>query len=74
MATKSKIKADYIANLKATYAFYVEGSSPLELANLAADKALAGIMRLEGDCWFNALASNGLPKNITLKALAALED
>lgn len=45
---KNKIKALYIQKLQATYPFYVDGSRPLELANQAADKALAGKVKLEG--------------------------
>lgn len=72
--TKTKLKADYIANLQATYPFYTEGSKPLALANLAADAALAGKTKLEGDCWFATLRANNLQKATTLKMLAALPD
>ena len=72
-ATKSSIKAKYIATLKELYPFYLEGSRPLELANLAADKALAGKMKLEGAAWTQALLLHGIDaKRVTLKALAEL--
>ena len=71
-ATKSSIKAKYIATLQELYPFYTEGSRPLELANLAADKALDGKMRLDGAAWFQALLLHGLDKRTTLKTLAEL--
>lgn len=72
-ATKSSIKAKYIVTLKELYPFYSEGSKPLELANLAADKALAGKMKLKGAAWHQALLVHGIdPKRVTLKALAEL--
>ena len=74
MATKSEIKARYIENLRAAYPFYTDGSKPLAAAHMAADAALAGKMKLEGECWDRALASCGLPKNITMKALEALRN
>jgi hypothetical protein len=73
MTSKATLKARYIANLQATYPFYVEGSRPLQLANEAADAALAGTLKLKGECWDKALKECGLPKGITLKALAGLE-
>jgi len=72
--TKQAIKSAYIRRLQAAYSFYVEGSRPLELANLAADAALSGVQKIKGDCWDAALAECGLPKSITLKALAALPE
>lgn len=72
MATKSAVKTVYIAQLQARYPFYTEGSRPLELAHQAADAALSGAMKLDGECWDNALQACGLSKRITLKALAAL--
>ena len=72
-ATKSSIKKDYIEILQNLYDFYTEGSRPLELANLAADKALAGKMKLEGAAWTQALLLHGIDaKRVTLKALAEL--
>lgn len=70
--TKTAIKAAYIANLQAAYPFYAHGSRPLALANEATDKALAVKMKLEGGCWFSALASNGVQKSATMKMLAEL--
>lgn len=72
--TKSEIKRAYIANLQATYPFYVEGSRPLKLANEAADLALAGKIRLEGDCWYAALAPAGLNSRSTKAQIAALPE
>ena len=72
MSNKSAIKASYIANLKATYPFYVEGSRPLALAHDAADKALSGAMKLKGECWDKALSDNGMSPRVTLAQLAAL--
>jgi len=69
---KESIRASYIALLQETYPFYVEGSRPLALAHVAADAALAGKVKLKGDCWEMALIANGLSPRITLKALAAL--
>lgn len=75
MATKSKIKADYLANLQETYPFYFEGSRPLSLANEAIDAALNGTMKLKGASFDKALKDNGInPKSYTLKQLAALPD
>lgn len=72
-ATKSSIKKDYIEILQNLYEFYTEGSRPLELANLAADKALAGKMKLEGAAWHQALLAHGIDsKRVTLKTLAGL--
>lgn len=68
------IRDAYIRILQARYSFYNEGSKPLELAYLAADRALAGLMKLEGECWELALEQHGLPKRTTLKSLAALPE
>lgn len=70
MATKSAIKAAYIAALQATYAFYTEDSR----ANEAADSALSGKMKLKGACWDAALKANGLRPSITLRELAELPE
>ena len=73
--SKSAIKADYIKNLIATYpAIYTPDSKPLNLAGLAADQALAGKMKLEGDCWFAALKRNNVQKAATMKMLSELPD
>ena len=62
-----------ISKVQNLYDFYTEGSRPLELANLAADKALAGKMKLEGAAWTQALLLHGIDaKRVTLKALAEL--
>jgi len=73
-ANKAGIRELYIAELQAAYPFYTDGSKPLEMARLAVDKALSGKMKLEGACWERTLATYSLPKNITLKALAALPE
>jgi hypothetical protein len=73
MPTKAQVKAAYIAALRRTYPFYTEGSRALELAHLAADKALAGAMKLEGAAWDEALKECGLSPRVTLRQLAALE-
>jgi len=70
--TKASIKAAYIANLKRTYAFYVEGSRPLALAHEAADKALSGTMKLKGKCWDDALVQHNLHPSTPMRVLAAL--
>jgi len=73
-AHKAGIKDQYLATLKVLYPSYTEGSRPLALAEMAADNALAGKVRLTGEAWERALATYGLPKTVTLKALAALPD
>lgn len=70
--TKAEVKVAYIQELQARYPFYTEGSRPLQLANEAADKALAGLVRLEGEAWFAALARAGLNKRSTRAEIAAL--
>lgn len=72
--TKSEIKAAYIAQLQTRYPFYTEGSRPLAAANDAADKALAGLIRLEGDCWFESLALAGLNNRSTKAQIAAIPE
>ena len=75
--TKSKIKADYIVNLRSLYAGkvdYSDGTRPWGLACNAADQALAGKIKLEGEAWFMALASNGVQKAATRAMLAALPE
>jgi hypothetical protein len=72
--TKASIRDAYIRILQVRYPFYTEGSKPLELAYLAADKALTGQVKLEGECWELALGQHGLPKRITLKALKELPE
>ena len=74
--SKSKIKSEYVARLQRTYAFCTTGSRPLTLAMRAADKALAGEIRLEGDCWFDALKVAGVrnPRSATRKEIASLPE
>ena len=71
-AHKAGIREQYLATLKALYPFYTEGSRPLAMAEQAVDAALAGKMKLAGVAWERTLATYGLPKTVTLKALAAL--
>lgn len=71
---KASIKKRYIELLQSNFAFYTEGSRPLKMANEAADNALAGKLKLTGDCWFQALTEHNLKKTITQKALAALPE
>lgn len=71
---KNKIKALYIQKLQATYPFYVDGSRPLELANQAADKALAGKVKLQGECWESAVREATGLKTWTMATLAGLEE
>jgi hypothetical protein len=73
-ANKAGIRELYLAELKAKYPFYTEGSRPLALAERAVDSALAGLIKLDGDCWFRALETYSLPKTVTMKALAALPE
>lgn len=73
--TKLEIRHHYLNNLERIYAGkvdYSSGSRPRELAIMAADKALAGQIRLEGQAWFEALALAGLPKSATRAQIAAL--
>jgi hypothetical protein len=73
-ANKAGMRDLYIAELQARYPFYTEGSRPLEMARKAVDAALAGKMELEGECWARVLDTYSLPRNITMKALAALPE
>lgn len=73
--SKLKIRHDYLNNLERIYAGridYSSGSRARELAIAAADKALAGQIRLEGEAWFEALESNGLSNRSTRAQIAAL--
>ena len=76
--TKSAIKADYLAGLADAYEWARNGGPVqergLHLAGEAADKALAGKMRLEGEVWYAALAANGVHKAAPLRVLAELPD
>jgi hypothetical protein len=73
-ATKSSIKESYITTLKNLYPFYVEGSRPLDLAHKAADQALAGKMKLEGEAWFQTLLLHGIDRRATMRFLSELPD
>ena len=73
--TKTQIRHDYLNNLETLYAGrvdYSSGSRPRELAIKAADAALAGDIKLEGEAWFMALASNGVQKSATMKMIEGL--
>ena len=78
--TKSAIKAAYLAGLEQTYEWAGrEGTARnrgMMLASQAADNALAGELKLEGECWWRALEANGVtnPKRATRDQLAALPD
>lgn len=53
---KAAIKDAYLAKLQHTHpTIYQTGSRSLELAELAADRALMGVLRLEGECWSAAV-------------------
>lgn len=72
---KAKIKAAYIAALKKTYpGIYTPGSRSLELAGEAVDNALAGRLKLRGECWSAALEEVTGTHRHTMAALAALPD
>jgi hypothetical protein len=73
--TKMQIRHDYLNNLERIYAGridYSSGSRARELAIKAADAALAGDIKLEGQAWFEALASNGVQKSATKKMIEGL--
>lgn len=78
--SKAKIKADYIEKLKATYGWArgeqgeVAQTRGLAMAADTADDALAGKIKLAGDCWFEALRENGVQKAATRAMIAALPD
>lgn len=49
---KQAIKTAYIAQLQWVYpTLYLAGDRRLELAEMAADAALAGRLNLRGECW-----------------------
>lgn len=73
--TKLEVRHHYLNNLEAMYAGrvdYSSGSRARELAIKAADAALMGQIRLEGDAWFAALAEAGLSARSTRAQIAAL--
>jgi hypothetical protein len=71
---KKAIKNLYIRKLQSTYDFYQEGSRPLELANLAAERALAGDLKLEGDSWNAAVTEITGWSRWTMRDLKNLPD
>lgn len=75
MMTKLEIRHHYLNKLEALYAGrvdYSSGSRAREAAIAAADAALAGLIKLEGEAWLATLAMAGLPKNATRAQIAAL--
>lgn len=71
---KTTIKKAYIEKLQAAYPFYTAGSRPLQLANDAADAALAGKIKLDGVCWESAVTQvTGMTK-WTMKNLSELPE
>lgn len=73
--TKLEVRHHYLNNLETMYAGkidYSSGSRAREAAIKAADAALAGSIRLEGEAWFKALAVAGLNKRSTKAQIAAL--
>lgn len=72
---KAKIKETYLARLQETYpAIYVPGSRPLNLASDAADAALSGRLKLEGDVWEKTVREISGLKRWSRADLAALAD
>jgi hypothetical protein len=71
---KAKIKAAYLRKLVETYPdIYTPESRALNLAGLAADNALAGRLKLVGECWYSALEEATGSKRVWRMAdLAAL--
>lgn len=73
--TKLEVRHYYLNNLVEIYAGkvdYSSGSRAREMAIKAADAALDGKIRLEGEAWFKALALAGLGKLSTKSQIAAL--
>lgn len=73
---KAAIRAAYLLGIEARYDWAKPGSAArergLQLAGEAADKALAGKLKLDGDCWREALEANGVNPRATMRELAAL--
>ena len=72
---KLRLRHNYINNLVEIYAGQVDyscGSMAREAAIKAADAALAGHIKLEGQAWERALASVGLPKSVSRAEISAL--
>lgn len=73
--TKLEVRHHYINNLVEMYegrVDYSSGSRAREAAIAAADAALSGHIKLEGDAWFKALAMAGLGKTATKKQISSL--
>ena len=73
--TKLKLRHDYLNNLEVIYAGQVDyssGSRAREAAIKAADAALAGLIKLEGQAWTKALVSAGLSERASKSQIAAL--
>lgn len=72
---KAAIKTAYIAKLQHTYpTLYLPGSKPLQLAEIAADNALSGRLKLEGECWTWAIRKVTGHKSMTMRDLANLPE
>ncbi len=75
MTKTETIVANYINGMKATYAWAQRGDAisekGLALGADTARKACAGKIKLEGDCWMQALRDAGFTGPYTVKALAA---
>jgi hypothetical protein len=74
MGTKTEIKARFIALIKVRYPFYTEGSRSLALANDAANAALAGKIKLEGECWEQAVKEVSGLSRWTMRQLSELPE
>lgn len=76
--SKAKIKAAYLTKLAEKYAWArgemgeTAQTRGIAAASEAADKALAGQLKLEGYCWFEALRENGVPATATRAMLREL--
>ena len=73
--TKLQLRHNYLNNLEAMYCGQVDyssGSRAREAAIKAADAALSGSIKLEGEAWDKALASVGLSATATRAQVAAL--
>ncbi len=72
---KAAIKDAYLAKLQHTHpTIYQTGSRPLELAGLAADRALAGALALKGECWSAAVQDVTGWSRWTMRQLAELPE
>ncbi len=70
-----KIVSLYVEGMKATYEWARRGDTVSErglaMGADAARKACAGKLKLEGDCWMNAIHGAGFTGPYTAKALAS---